>query len=143
MRKLVAAAAALALPLTLTLTLTGVSAPASYADSAQARITLTRWTDGHDFRTGTLDGVRVHGGRILLDRHASLPTLSYTDPFGDGTSRSYAYGTWTSPVVSLGYPDDESISSWNARTPTGTWKSSSGTMAKGCRKDPPAGGVTG
>ena len=30
-------------------------------------------------------------------------------------------GTWTSPVVELDYPDDEAISSWNARTPTGTW----------------------
>jgi hypothetical protein len=117
MHKLVAAFAAL----TLSFTLTAVTGPASYADSAHARITLTRWTDGHDFRTGTLDGLRVRGGRLVLDRHGSLPTLSYTDPFGNGTARRYAYGTWTSPTVTLGYPDDESISSWNARTPTGTW----------------------
>ena len=94
--------------------------PAVAADEP-TRITLTRWTDNADFRTGTLEGVKLTGGKLVLDRRADLPTRAYVDPFGDGTSRSYEMGTWTSPVVELAYADDEAISSWNASTPTGTW----------------------
>jgi len=85
------------------------------------RITLTRWTDNADFRAGTLEGVKVNGGRLVLDRKADLASRDYADPFGEGSTRSYEAGTWTSPVVELGYSGDEAISSWNARTPTGTW----------------------
>ena len=69
---------------------------------------------------GTREGVTVQGGSMVIDNAATLPTSSYTDPFG-GTARTYQYATWTSPVVSLGYRIDEAISSWNAATPTGTW----------------------
>ena len=51
----------------------------------------------------------------------SPASTTYTDPFGDGTARSYDVGTWTSPVVDVSYPIDQAISSWNAVTPTGTW----------------------
>ena len=105
----------LGLPLALPLALTAATSSASYADSSNAHITLTRWTDNHDFRTGTSNGVRVQGDRLVLDRHGPLLMLDYIDPFGDGTPRPYDYGTWTSPVIQVGYPDDESISSWNAR----------------------------
>src|SRR5699024_7712814 len=47
--------------------------------------------------------------------------ISYTDPFGDGTPRLYEHGTWTSPVIDPGYAIDESVTSWNVDTPTGTW----------------------
>ncbi len=83
--------------------------------------TLTRWDSGRDFRAGTLDGLRVKGGRLVLGKLRTLEEVPYTDPFGDGTGRVYEAGTWTSPVVELGYADDEAISSWNATTPTGTW----------------------
>ncbi len=99
--------------------LVGVS-PAEAADPP-TRITLTRWTDNADFRTGTFEGVKLTGGKLVLDRRTDLAAREYVDPFGDGTARSYEVGTWTSPVVELDYPDDEAISSWNARTPTGTW----------------------
>ncbi len=88
------------------------------------RITLTRWTSDADFSAGTLEGLRVKHGRLTLAKNkkkAPLASRSYIDPFGDGTARTYDVGTWTSPVVELGYPDDEAISSWNATTPTGTW----------------------
>lgn len=83
-------------------------------------VTLTRWDDGADFRRGTLDGVRVRGGELVLDRRG-LERTTYVDPYGDGTARAYEAGTWTSPVVELGYADDEAVSSWNATTPTGSW----------------------
>ncbi len=97
--------------------------PSGAADPAAGptRITLTRWTSDADFRAGTLEGLEVKNGRLTIAKKTSLATRSYTDPFGDGTARTYDAGTWTSPVVELGYPDDEAISSWNATTPTATW----------------------
>ena len=46
----------------------------------------------------------------MLERRGLEPA-SYADPHGDGTARAYEAGTWTSPVVELGYADDEAISS--------------------------------
>ena len=63
----------------------------------------------------------MQGGSLALDGTASLPSTTYTDPFGAGTARSYDVGTWTSSVVEVDYPIDQAISSWNAITPTGTW----------------------
>ncbi|WP_340540014.1 C39 family peptidase [Nocardioides sp. GXZ039] len=86
-------------------------------------VTLTRWDGARDFRQGELDGLRVKGGRLELDRVKNLSEVPYVDPFaeGEGAGRVYEAGTWTSPVVPLGYSADEAISSWNATTPTGTW----------------------
>ncbi len=97
--------------------------PVAAADPP-TRITLTRWTSDADFSAGTLEGLTVKHGRLTLAKNkkkAPLASRSYTDPFGDGTARTYDEGTWTSPVVELDYPDEQAISSWNATTPTGTW----------------------
>ena len=55
--------------------------PAVAADEP-TRITLTRWTDNADFRTGTLEGVKLTGGKLVLDRRAEMPSRAYVDPFG-------------------------------------------------------------
>ena len=89
--------------------------------AASTGITLTRWTSDADFQVGSRDGVTVDGGSLVLDGTVSLASTTYTDPFGNGTARSYDVGTWTSPVVEVSYPIDQAISSWNAVTPTGTW----------------------
>ncbi|MDO9454858.1 C39 family peptidase [Nocardioides sp.] len=94
--------------------------PAPPASTDGFDVTLTRWDSARDFRAGRLDGLTVRGGRLELARRGLEPT-TYADPHGDGTARAYEAGTWTSPVVHLGYADDEAISSWNATTPTGTW----------------------
>ena len=83
-------------------------------------ITLTRWNSLEDFAKGRSSNLRP-------DRHGTLrigrgsETTAYTDPFGDGTAETYEYGTWTSPVVRTGYAIDESVTSWDVDTPTGTW----------------------
>jgi Peptidase_C39 like family len=65
-----------------------------------------------------------HGALTLTSR--GLSTFAYTDPFanfnGDGVygSGSYQYGTWTSAPTGL-FPFNELVSSWNAKTPAGTW----------------------
>ena len=83
-------------------------------------VTLTRWNSLEDFAKGRSSNLRP-------DRHGTLrigrgsETTTYADPFGDGTAKTYEYGTWTSPVVETGYPIDESVTSWDVGTPTGTW----------------------
>jgi hypothetical protein len=122
MHRFVKAGLALSVPLALiTVTTTAATGRPSRTGSDTAQITLTRWSNHRDFRTGSSDGITLRGNKLVLDRHQQLPTMSYTDPFGDGSARTYEYGSWTSPVVQLRYADDEAISSWNAATPTGTW----------------------
>ena len=112
------AAALLASPLVLT-----TPSPVIAGDKTDAPtpVTLTRWTSDADFQRGEREGLAVQGGSLALDGTASLPSTTYTDPFGAGTARSYDVGTWTSSVVEVDYPIDQAISSWNAITPTGTW----------------------
>src|SRR5712691_4492698 len=50
----------------------------------------------------------------------SLPTFDYADPYL-GTTRTYAYSTWTSAWFATGFGFTELVSSWNAQTPVGTW----------------------
>lgn len=95
-----------------------VNTPASDA----TKITTTHWDSLRGLLSGHRSGLipTFHGG-LALRPFGRLPSITYTDPFGDGTAKTYDYGSWTSPVVQAGYPIDESISSWNAKTPTGTF----------------------
>lgn len=111
------AACATAAPLFL-----AAASPAGAAKtSGQTGIDLARWTSDADFQKGARAGLVVQGGSMTLDGTVALPSTTYTDPFPGGTTRSYDVGTWTSPVVEVGYPVEQAISSWNAITPTGTW----------------------
>lgn len=99
--------------------------PAAGADgpdpaASDNQITLTAWDGYRELRAGTTSNLRPGGkGGLVLKRGGD--TVEYTDPYGDGTPVTYETGRWTSPVVETGYPIDESVSSWNADTPTGTW----------------------
>lgn len=95
-----------------------VAAPVKQAE--QADITLHRWDSSREFLRGQWDNLRPSRDGALEVRSGSR-TADYTDPFGDGTKRTYDIGRWTSPVVELGYAGDEAVASWNARTPTGTF----------------------
>jgi hypothetical protein len=86
-----------------------------------------------DFHTSALDGgtprgVAYSGGDLTLAA-TGLGTFDYVDPYAnvtvngetvDGSGR-YQYGTWTSDVYPVSFPFNELVSSWNARTPAGTW----------------------
>jgi hypothetical protein len=85
------------------------------------KITATHFTGLRDFVRGSWDNVMPSRGNAMAISPFTRKTVSYTDPFGDGTARTYDYGSWTTPVVKLGYGGDEAIASWNATTPTGTW----------------------
>ncbi|MFJ1973447.1 peptidase C39 family protein [Streptomyces sp. NPDC087903] len=79
------------------------------------------WITYADWRGGAAKGTRaVAGARPGLELGTPAGTADYTDPH-TGTTATWAYGTWTSPVHRLAVPATEVISSWNARTPAGTW----------------------
>ncbi|MET0132178.1 MAG: C39 family peptidase [Kibdelosporangium sp.] len=72
----------------------------------------------HDFwHAGSRDGVSPTRDGLRIGRPAG--TVEHTEP-GVGT-RSYEYGSWTSPVYRQGFDATQLVASWNARTPAGTW----------------------
>ncbi|WP_330236868.1 peptidase C39 family protein [Streptomyces sp. NBC_00566] len=79
------------------------------------------WTTYTDWRSGTARGVRaVPGHRPGVAIAAPAGRTDYTDPH-TGTTATWEYATWTSPLHRLEVPATELIASWNADTPAGTW----------------------
>ncbi|MGC4877497.1 C39 family peptidase [Micromonospora sp. DT43] len=116
-------AAALAGVSALTLLATAVPATAARPPSPahDEQITFQDWSGPADWHRGSQDGTRVVPGAragVTLARPAG--TIEYADPH-TGTTRTWEYGTWTSPVTRIGFDATELIASWNAETPAGTW----------------------
>ncbi|MFG2348544.1 peptidase C39 family protein [Streptomyces phaeochromogenes] len=79
------------------------------------------WTSYTDWRGGTAAGTRaVPGVRPGLAIGTPEGGTDYKDPH-TGTTATWEYARWTSPVHRLAVPATEVIPSWNARTPAGTW----------------------
>ncbi|MCZ4514472.1 peptidase C39 family protein, partial [Streptomyces sp. ActVer] len=79
------------------------------------------WTSYTDWRGGTAEGTRaVPGVRPGLAIETPKGRTDYKDPH-TGTTATWEYARWTSPVHRLAVPATEVIPSWNARTPAGTW----------------------
>ncbi|MER6065962.1 MULTISPECIES: peptidase C39 family protein [unclassified Streptomyces] len=79
------------------------------------------WTTYREWRLGAAQGVRaVAGARPGVLIGAPAGRTDYTDPH-TGTTATWEYATWTSPVHRLTVPATEVVSSWNAHTPEGTW----------------------
>ena len=116
-----AAVGAVSTALTLTLGATGVanSATTTKGSSSVRHVAYTDWTTGAGFATGAHAGTTVEGDDLTLI--SPIGSMSYTDPYGDGSAKRYEFGTWTSPVVRPGFDYTELVASWNARTPVGTW----------------------
>ncbi|MEV7329652.1 C39 family peptidase [Micromonospora sp. NPDC093244] len=107
------------------LTLLATAAPATAARPPAVvhdeQITFQDWSGPADWHRGSRDGTRVVPGAragVTLARPAG--TTEYADPH-TGTTRTWEYGTWTSPVTRIGFDATELIASWNAETPAGTW----------------------
>lgn len=135
MRRIIALILAAVTALTLFISMAQPT-PNAYADDTDtsSKITTKHWDSLFDLAHGSWQGLLPWvDGSAVLNPLQKLPTLQYTDPFGDGTAKTYEYGTWTSPVVSPGYSIDEAIASWNVRTPTSTWTETSfrGRLADG------------
>ncbi|MFJ8750933.1 peptidase C39 family protein [Streptomyces sp. NPDC102441] len=79
------------------------------------------WTTYTDWRCGSSAGTgAVAGRRPGLVIAAPAGSTDYTDPH-TGTTSTWEYATWTSPVHRSATPATEVIASWNAHTPQGTW----------------------
>ncbi|MEU7056677.1 peptidase C39 family protein [Streptomyces sp. NPDC046197] len=98
------------------------TAHASRVTKAPARPVDNRaWTTYTDWRAGTADGTRACAGtRPGVEIATPAGRTDYTDPH-TGTTATWEYATWTSPVHRLSVPATEAIASWNAHTPAGTW----------------------
>jgi hypothetical protein len=98
------------LPLILAAVLAVLVQPTIPAQAATtpADITLHRWDTQRDFLRGSWDNLRPSRDGAIEVRSGAR-TAAYTDPFGDGTARTYDVGSWTSPVVELGYAGDEAV----------------------------------
>lgn len=81
-------------------------------------IAYQQWTAA-SFSAGTFAGTTMTGGALTIA--APTDTVSYTDPFGDGSSTTYDLATWRSPEVASDFDYTELVASWNAQTPSGTW----------------------
>ncbi|MBU6536172.1 peptidase C39 family protein [Streptomyces sp. NPDC057245] len=101
----------------------GAAAQGGPADTDRAArpVDYRAWTTSSDWRSGTARGTRpVAGARPGVAIGDPVGTTEYTDPH-TGTTATWEYGTWTSPVHRLAAPATEAIASWNAHTPAGTW----------------------
>ncbi|MEU0301672.1 peptidase C39 family protein [Streptomyces sp. NPDC006175] len=100
------------------------SASSSRTSSSPADASLVDnrfWTTYTDWRCGTSAGTRaVAGRRPGLEISAPAGRTDYADPH-TGTTSTWEYATWTSPVHRSSVPATEVIASWNAHTPPGTW----------------------
>ncbi|MFF5937813.1 peptidase C39 family protein [Streptomyces sp. NPDC012508] len=79
------------------------------------------WVSLTDWRGGDRAGTRVVTGRRPgLVIGTPLGVTDYADPH-TGTTSTWEYASWTSPVHHSTVPATEVIASWNADTPPGTW----------------------
>ncbi|MET9376787.1 peptidase C39 family protein [Streptomyces sp. NPDC002992] len=113
-----AGSAASAAPAT-ALTRGGAASPAAAA--APGLVDNRFWTSYTDWRCGSSSGTRaVAGHRPGLVIATPAGRLDHTDPH-TGTTSTWEYASWTSPVHTSTVPATEVVASWNADTPPGTW----------------------
>ncbi|MFE4539865.1 peptidase C39 family protein [Streptomyces scopuliridis] len=97
------------------------SPPSTAPTGANPLVDNAFWTSYADWRAGTAKGTRaVPGARPSLVIGTPAGRTDYADPH-TGTTTTWEYGTWTSPLHRSKVPATEVIASWNARTPAGTW----------------------
>lgn len=105
----------------------GAGAPAHAGDAITHSIThdeqivFQDWSTYQDWRGGTHQGtVAIPGVRTGITMLKPAGTVDYADPH-TGTTKTWKYATWTSPVRQVGFDASELVASWNAETPAGTW----------------------
>jgi hypothetical protein len=82
------------------------------------QITFHDWSGDADWLAGSAAGTVVSPAGLTLG--TPVGATDYKDPHAK-SKRTWAYGTWTSPLTGVGFDASELIASWNADTPAGTW----------------------
>ncbi|GAA4574097.1 peptidase C39 family protein [Micromonospora coerulea] len=107
------------------LALLGTTAPAGAATQVTAesvthdeQITWQGWSGDAGWQAGTAAGTLVSPAGLTLG--TPVGTTAYKDPHAK-SKRTWAYGTWTTPLTEVGFGASELVASWNADTPAGTW----------------------
>ncbi len=83
-----------------------------------APVDFRQWRSTADFRNGHFEGLRPTGAGLVIAR--PVGRIEHTEP-DLGTTRTYEYGRWTSPVHRQGFDATQLVASWNASTPDDTW----------------------
>jgi hypothetical protein len=83
-----------------------------------APVDFHQWRSPRDFRSGTGEGTTVLRDGVVLSQ--PIGTITHTEPTL-GTTRTYDYGRWTSPVYRHGFDATQLVASWSANTPRNTW----------------------
>jgi hypothetical protein len=81
-----------------------------------APVDFKAWQGADFLFTGERDGLLPSLRGLRIGRPAG--SIEHTEPSG---TRTYEYGTWTSPVYRHGFDATQLVASWNALTPKGTW----------------------
>ncbi|RZU72764.1 peptidase C39-like protein [Micromonospora kangleipakensis] len=107
------------------LALLGTTAPAGAVTQVTAesvthdeQITWQGWSGDAGWQAGTAAGTLVTPAGLTLG--TPVGTTAYKDPHSK-SKRTWAYGTWTTPLTEVGFGASELVASWNADTPAGTW----------------------
>jgi hypothetical protein len=103
---------------TMMVTVTAKAASAEAAHPTGESVDYHQWSGPAGFGQGRAEGLSGFGGGLRITH--PVGTIQHTEP-ALGTTRTYEYGTWTSPLYRQGFGATELISSWNATTPAGTW----------------------
>ncbi|KJY44419.1 membrane protein [Streptomyces sp. NRRL S-444] len=100
----------------------GAPAEAVAAEAAAGATVDNRfWYSYAHWRAGTHRGTAaLAGDRPGLVIEAPAGRTEYTDPH-TGRKGTWEYAAWSSPVHRSAVPGTETIASWNAYTPPGTW----------------------
>jgi hypothetical protein len=96
-------------------------AAAARSDAAPAprrHISYREWWTPRALRRGAGAGVAVRSRGVRISR--PVGRMRYADPEGRSRLR-YEFGRWVSPWVRPGFALTESVPSWAAVTPRGTW----------------------
>ncbi|MFF2014148.1 peptidase C39 family protein [Streptomyces sp. NPDC058195] len=97
------------------------AAPSGAPSTTGPAVDNRSWHSFVDWRSGSLAGTRPVAGRrpgLVIGRAEG--STDYTDPH-TGTTSTWEYASWTSPLHRSTVPAAEVIASWNADTPAGTW----------------------
>jgi hypothetical protein len=92
-------------------------APAASAAPHTAPVDFRSWSAPDFYFSGSRDGVIPTRNGLRIGRPAG--TVEHTEP--GRPTRTYEFGTWTSPFYRQGFDATQLVASWNAKTPEGTW----------------------